>query len=161
MIPHDLLREMAYNVVSKGDFLMLNVEFIDDRDLNLLPKVADRLLEIEGVSTVIVYGIKGSMVYMVGKSRGKVNLVSKIKKAFPGMGRVKEINGYTIAVIPMGMLCSFHSQEKILRVVDELMNDALTGGEATRGFGTVFDRVADIKNLINLPEHRQVALRGW
>jgi len=153
MIPQNLLREMAYNVVSKGDFLMLNVEFIDDSDLNLLPKVADRLLEMKGVSTVVVYGIKGSMVYLVGKSRRKANLAARIRKAFPEIGKVREVNGYTIAIIPMGMLCSFHSQEKILRVVDDLMNEAFTGGTGTRGFGTVFDRIADIKNLVSLPQH--------
>jgi nanoRNase/pAp phosphatase (c-di-AMP/oligoRNAs hydrolase) len=155
MITQELLKEMAGNVATKGDFLMLNVEFIDNSDLNLLPKVVDRLLEMKGVSTALVYGIKGGMVYLVGKSRRRVNLAAKIEKAFPELGRVKEVNGYTLAMIPLGMLGYFHSQEKILRVIDELMNEALAGGTATRGFGTVFDRVADIKNLISLPGHKQ------
>jgi nanoRNase/pAp phosphatase (c-di-AMP/oligoRNAs hydrolase) len=155
MISEEILKEMSGNVATRGDFLMLNVEFIDGDELRLLPKVVDRLLEMKGVSTALVYGIKDGMVYLVGKSRRRANLASKIQKAFPELGRVKEVNGYTLAMIPLGMLGYFQSQEKVLRVVDELMNDTLAGGKATRGFGTVYDRVAEIKNLINMPLHRQ------
>lgn len=155
MITKELLKEIAGNVATKGDLLMLNVEFIDSGDLNLLPKVVDRLLEIKGVSTVLVYGIKGGMVYLAGKSSRRINLAAKIEKAFPDLARVKEVNGYTLAMIPLGMLGYFNNQEKILRVIDELMNEALAGGTATRGFGTTFNRVVDIKNLISIAGHKQ------
>jgi nanoRNase/pAp phosphatase (c-di-AMP/oligoRNAs hydrolase) len=155
MISQEFFKEVAGNVVTKDDFLMLNVEFIESSDLDYLPKVVDRLLEMKGISTALVYGIKGGMVYLVGKSRKRVNLTAMIKRAFPELGKVKEVNGYTLAMIPLGMLGYFHSQEKILHVIDELMNEALAGGTATRGFGTVFERIADIKNLISLPTRKQ------
>ncbi|NOZ58373.1 MAG: hypothetical protein GXO66_02155 [Euryarchaeota archaeon] len=156
MISQELMKEMAGNVATRGDFLMLNVEFIDTDDLKVLPRVVDRLLEMEGVSTALVYGIRGGVVYLVGRSRRRTNLTAKIQKAFPELGRVKEVNGYTLAMLPLGMLGVFQSREKLLSVVDELMNDALAGGKATRGFGSVFERVAEVKNLISLPvQHRQ------
>ncbi len=156
MMSRELVREMWSNISSKDDLLMLNVEFIDADDLKLLPRVVDRLLEMKGVSTALVYGIKGGTVFLVGRSKRRQSLTTKIQRAFPELGRVKEVNGYTLAMLPLGMLGLLQSREKILSVVDELMNDALAGGKATRGFGTVFDRMAEIKNLINLPMgHRQ------
>ncbi|WP_456475548.1 hypothetical protein [Candidatus Pyrohabitans sp.] len=155
MLSKEFLKEVAGNVSTKGDFLMLNVEFIENSDLEHLPGVVDRLLKMEGVSTVLVYGIKGSVVYLAGRSTRGLELANKLKHAFPGLCRVKETNGYVLAVIPLGMLGYFNSQEKVLQVVDELMNDALAGGAATRGFGTVFERVAGIKNLVNLSDRKQ------
>ncbi len=152
-----VVRELAANMATKDELVMLNVEFLRNEDLGHMPKVVDWLLQREGVETAVVYGVKEDGVYLVGRSRKRSSIKQMLQRAFPGLSMVKDADGYTLAVIPLGALGYFHSQRKVLNIVDELMNDALAGGAARRGGGMVFERIAGIKDMLAVDEKQGVA----
>ncbi len=152
-----VVRELVANMATKDELVMLNVEFLRNEDLGQMPRVVDWLLQREGVETAVVYGVKEDGVYLVAKSRRQQSLREMLRRAFPGLSMVRDADGYTLAVIPLGALGYFHSQRKVLNIVDELMNEALAGGAARRGGAAVFERIAGIKDMISVDEKQGVA----
>ncbi|MGQ0536891.1 MAG: NAD-binding protein [Methanobacteriota archaeon] len=77
----DVLGRAIRNREVYGSFLVSCVEFINDRDI--LPQAADFLLNLEGVSTVLVFGIVEDTIHMSARSRDvRVNLGEALEKAF-------------------------------------------------------------------------------
>ncbi len=77
----DVLGRAIMNREVHGSTLLTHVGFIRDRDT--LPQAADFLLELEGVSTVLVYGIVDDVIHLSGRSNDvRVNLGEALARAF-------------------------------------------------------------------------------
>jgi nanoRNase/pAp phosphatase (c-di-AMP/oligoRNAs hydrolase) len=77
----DVLGQAIMNREVYGSTLVTHVGFIGDRDI--LPQAADFLLNLEGVSTVLVYGIVEDVIHLSGRSNDvRVNLGDALAKAF-------------------------------------------------------------------------------
>jgi nanoRNase/pAp phosphatase (c-di-AMP/oligoRNAs hydrolase) len=69
----------------RGSVLVSCVGRISDRDA--LPQAADKLLTMEGITTVLVYGLMGDDVFMSARARGtNVDLGETLRMAFDHIG---------------------------------------------------------------------------
>ncbi|MEZ6230948.1 MAG: DHH family phosphoesterase [Candidatus Brocadiaceae bacterium] len=77
----DIIGRAIRNREIKGSYLSSFVEFINDRDA--LPQAAELLLQMEGVSTVLVFGIDKDKVQLSSRSvDSRINLAALLQKAF-------------------------------------------------------------------------------
>jgi nanoRNase/pAp phosphatase (c-di-AMP/oligoRNAs hydrolase) len=77
----DVLGRAVLNREVYGSSLFSSVGFIGDRDT--LPQAADFLMQLEGIQTVILFGIVEDVIYLSARSNDvRVNLGEGLEKAF-------------------------------------------------------------------------------
>ena len=77
----DIIGKAIQNREVRGSYLLSFVEYITDRDA--LPQAAELMLQLEGVSTVLVFGIDKNKVQLSARSiDSSVNLALLLQKAF-------------------------------------------------------------------------------
>lgn len=77
----DVIGKAIRNREVRGSYLISFVEFITDRDA--LPQAAELMLQMEGVSTVLVFGIDKDKVQLSARSMdSRINLAFLLQKAF-------------------------------------------------------------------------------
>lgn len=77
----DIIGRAIRNREVRGSYLTSFVEFINDRDA--LPQAAELMLQMEGISTVLVFGIDKDRVQLSARSvDSRINLASLLQKAF-------------------------------------------------------------------------------
>ena len=77
----DIIGKAIRNRETRGSYLLSFVEYITDRDA--LPQAAELMLQLEGVSTVLVFGINKNKVQLSARSvDSSVNLALLLQKAF-------------------------------------------------------------------------------
>lgn len=112
----DIIGRAIRNREIKGSYLVSFVEFINDRDA--LPQAADLLLQLEGVDTVLVFGINEDKIQLSSRSRDpRVNLGMILQKAFG-----KSAGGHaTMAggTIDLGILSDVNDRKALLKVTSE------------------------------------------
>ncbi len=141
-----LLNEAGSNVVIRDSFVLLDMEFINRKDLDILPKVVDKLVSTEDVDTAVVYGIKDEVVYIVGRGAVNGELRDIINTHFSNLGKVKETNGFTLAMVPLG-IAGMLSRENLLRLIDDIMIKVFFPGKGPDS-STAFDRLNEVKQLV-------------
>ncbi len=113
----DVLGEAINNRQVIGSYLLSNVGSIRDRDT--LPQAADYLLNLEGISTSIVFGVTDERIYISGRSNDiRVNLGDVMKRAFgedAGGGHATA----AAAQIPLGVFSASKDRQTLLRLVNE------------------------------------------
>ena len=77
----DIIGRAIRNREVRGSYLISFVEFITDRDS--LPQAAELMIQMEGVSTVLVFGIDKDKVQLSARSvDSRINLALLLQKAF-------------------------------------------------------------------------------
>lgn len=77
----DIIGRAIRNRETRGSYLISFVEFIADRDA--LPQAAELMLQMEGISTVLVFGVDKDKVQLSARSMdARVNLAFLLQKAF-------------------------------------------------------------------------------
>ena len=77
----DIIGRAIRNRETKGAYLISFVEFIADRDA--LPQAAELMLQMEGISTVLVFGVDKDKVQLSARSTDAgINLAFLLQKAF-------------------------------------------------------------------------------
>ncbi len=113
----DVLGEAINNRQVIGSYLLSNVGSIRNRDA--LPQAADYLLNLEGISTSIVFGVTDEKIYISGRSNDiRVNLGDVMKRAFgdeAGGGH----STAAAAQIPLGVFSVAKDRQTLLRLVNE------------------------------------------
>jgi nanoRNase/pAp phosphatase (c-di-AMP/oligoRNAs hydrolase) len=113
----DVLGEAINNRQVIGSYLLSNVGSIRDRDT--LPQAADYLLNLEGISTSIVFGVSDELIYISGRSNDiRVNLGDIMKRAFgeeTGGGHATA----AAAQISLGVFSASKDRQTLLRLVNE------------------------------------------
>jgi len=102
----------------RGSALASCVGRLAERDA--LPQAADKLLDMEGVETVIVFGYDDETIYVSGRSRGSsVDLGETLREA---LGQVGSAGGHATmagAQVPMGVLEAVEEWETLSVVVHD------------------------------------------
>jgi len=113
----DVLGEAINNRQVIGSYLLTNVGNIRDRDT--LPQAADYLLNLEGISTSIVFGVSEDQIFISGRSNDiRVNLGDVMKRAFgaeAGGGHATA----AAAQISLGVFSVSKDRQTLLRLVNE------------------------------------------
>ncbi len=118
----DVLGEAIKNREIKGSFLMSNVGLISDRDT--LPQAADYLLNLEGISTVLVYGVGKDVVHISGRTRDiRINLGDAMNMAFGDVGQAGGHATAAAAKIPLGLFGSVKDKQMLLKLAKEAVAD--------------------------------------
>ncbi len=118
----DVLSEAIRNRKIRGSFLLTNVGFIRDRDT--LPQAADHLLRLEGISTVLVYGIGGDVIHISGRNRDiRINLGEVMQKAFGNIGSAGGHATAAAAKIPLGLFGGVKDKASLLKLAEEAVTD--------------------------------------
>ncbi len=114
----DILGEAIKNRRIKGSYLVSNVGSIRDRDA--IPQAADYLLNLEGVETVVVFGVGEERIYVSGRSTDiRLNIGNMMDKAF---GDIASAGGHATAgaaQIPLGVLSGVKDKQTLMRLVEE------------------------------------------
>jgi len=114
----DVLGEAIRNRKVKGSCLLSNVGFVTDRDT--LPQAADYLLNLEGVSTVIVYGVGDGVVHVSARNSDvRVNLGEVMEKAFVDIGQAGGHASAAAAKIPLGLFGGVKDKDALLKLAEE------------------------------------------
>ena len=113
----DVLGDAIGNRQVIGSYLLTNVGTIRDRDT--LPQAADYLLNLEGISTSIVFGVSEDKIFISGRSHDiRINLGDIMKRAFGD----ETSGGHATAAasqIPLGVFSVAKDRQTLLKLVDE------------------------------------------
>ncbi len=114
----DVLGTAIKNRQVYSSFLISFAGFINDRDA--LPQAADFLLKLEGVSTVIVFGIMKNNVYISARNKDvRINIGEVLKKAFGDVGSAGGHAHAAGAQIPLGIFGDVSDRETLAKLVTE------------------------------------------
>ena len=113
----DIIGRAIRNREIRGSYLASFVDFITDRDA--LPQAAEMMLQLEGVNTVLVFGINEDKVQLSGRSRDtRVNLGLLMQSAF---GKLNTGGHATMAAgaINLGILGDANDRTSLLKVISD------------------------------------------
>jgi len=114
----DVLGEAIKNKKIEGSYLISNVGFIHDRDT--LPQAADHLLKLEGISTVLVFGMTDDRIHLSARSKDiRVNIGDIISRAFGDIGSAGGHQRTAAAQIPLGIFMGVKDKNLLLKLADE------------------------------------------
>jgi nanoRNase/pAp phosphatase (c-di-AMP/oligoRNAs hydrolase) len=113
----DVLGRAVLNREIYGSHMLSSVGFIHDRDA--LPQAADFLMQLEGITTVMVFGIMEDVIFLSARSNDvRVNLGEGLEKAF---GR-QNAGGHAHMAggqIKLGIFGNVEDQEALLRLAKD------------------------------------------
>ncbi|MFW5973865.1 MAG: DHH family phosphoesterase [Natrialbaceae archaeon] len=93
---------------------------ISDRDA--LAQTADDLLDMEGITTVLVYGYTNDTIYVSGRTRGaSIDLGEVLREALDRIGSAGGHANMAGAQLPLGILSAVDENEELTDVVHELV----------------------------------------
>jgi len=114
----DILGEAIRSRRIKGSYLISNVGLIRDRDA--IPQAADYLLNLEGITTVIVFGLGGENIYISGRSKDiRLNIGNAMRVAFGDIGSAGGHSTAAAAQIPLGVFSGVKDKQMIMRLSEE------------------------------------------
>jgi nanoRNase/pAp phosphatase (c-di-AMP/oligoRNAs hydrolase) len=97
---------------------MSNVGYISNRDA--LPQAADYLLNLEGVTTVLVFGVLNDALYISARTKDiKLNLGQTLEKAFDSIGSAGGHVSAAGARIPLGIFGMIDDKEILKNLAGE------------------------------------------
>ncbi len=105
-----------------ADVLTTCVGEISDRDT--LAQAADRLLEMEGITTTLVFGYTDDTVYVSSRARGAdIDLGEVIREAFAQIGSAGGHADMAGAQIPVGILTDGTGEDDRGAVIEEVVSE--------------------------------------
>ncbi|MCP5006945.1 MAG: potassium transporter TrkA [Planctomycetes bacterium] len=113
----DIIGRAIRNREIRGSYLASFVEFINERDA--LPQAAEMMLQLEGINTVLIFGINDDKVQLSARSRDtRVNLGTILQGAF---GKLNSGGHATMAagVINLGILGDANDRTSLLKVTSD------------------------------------------
>jgi len=122
----DVLGTAIKNREIFSSFLISFAGFITDKDT--LPQAADFLLKLEGISTVLVFGIIKDTVYLSARNRDvRINIGEVLKNAFKDVGSA---GGHAHAAggqIPLGIFGDVSDRESLAKLVTQAVKKRFLG----------------------------------
>jgi nanoRNase/pAp phosphatase (c-di-AMP/oligoRNAs hydrolase) len=112
----DVMGRAIVHRQQRGAYLVSSAGYITDRDS--LPQAAEFMLNLEGVNTVLVFGIQNDHVHLSSRSRDtRINLGEVLQRAFGEQnagGHAQAAGG----AIPLGILGSAEDRDELLQLVE-------------------------------------------
>lgn len=118
----DVLGEAIKNRKTIGSLLLANAGFIRDRDT--LPQAADHLLKLEGVATVLVYGLAKDVVNISGRNKDiRIHLGEAMETSFGDIGEAGGHPTAAAAKINLGLFGDAKDKGSLLKLAEEAITD--------------------------------------
>ena len=119
----DTVGTAIHNRTVNGEILLSCVGDLSDRDA--LAQAADKLLELESVTTTLVYGIRDGTIYLSARARGaNVDLGETVRDAFGSIGSAGGHADMAGAQIDLGVLEAIDEEASSLRkILESVIND--------------------------------------
>ncbi len=112
----DVIGSAIKNRKTKNGYLFSNVGYIRNRDA--LPQAAELLINLEGISTALVYGITDDAIIMSGRNRDlRLNLGNVMSDAFADLGEAGGHATMAAATIPLKVFSVVKDKEVLLSLV--------------------------------------------
>ena len=113
----DILGESIRNREIKGSYLISNVGTIHNRDA--LAQAADYLLNLEGITTTIIFGLSDDYIYISGRNRDdRINIGKVMQDAF-GEDKAGGHANLAGAQIPLGVFSGTKDKQTLLKLAEE------------------------------------------
>jgi len=130
----DVLGVAIRNKKIEGSYLISNVGFIHDRDT--LPQAADYLLKLEGVSTVLVFGIAEDRIVISARSKDiRINIGDIVQKAFGEIGSAGGHQKTAAARIPLGVFSGVKDRAILMKLTEEAVTRRFLAAVGLEGQG--------------------------
>ncbi|ADB57104.1 DHH family phosphoesterase [Archaeoglobus profundus] len=114
----DVLATAIKNRQVYSSFLISFAGYITNRDV--LPQAADFLLRLEGISTVLVFGILKDKVYISARNKDvRINIGEVLKRAFGDVGSAGGHAHSGGAQIPLGIFGEVTDRDALAKLVTE------------------------------------------
>jgi len=114
----DAIATAIFNKKIRGSYLISNVGVIKDRDV--IPQATENLLRLEGILTVLVFGITDEMIYISSRTKDiRLNLGEVMRRAYG-----KNAGGHSTAAgaqIPLGLFKDIKEKNMLIKLVDEVI----------------------------------------
>ncbi len=116
----DVFGEAIMNRKIRGSYLITNVGTLRDRDA--LAQAADYLLNLEGITTVLVYGIGEDHIYISARSNDiRMNLGKSMQDAFGEAGSAGGHATMAGAQIPLGVFSDTRDRQALMKISEEVV----------------------------------------
>ncbi len=113
----DVLGDAIKNRTVYGSYLISNVGIVRDRDA--LAQAADCLLNLEGITTTVIFGVGEDMIYVSGRNRDiRINIGKYMKQAF-GENCAGGHSTLAAAQIPLGVFSGTKDKQPLLKLANE------------------------------------------
>ena len=122
------------------------------RDRDVLAQAAERLLNMEGVTTTLVYGYRDATVYVSGRTRGaEIDLGETLRDALDQIGSAGGHADMAGAQIPLGILSEVDERSK--ETLTDVVRDIIAG----RFFETLetAPRTPTVGSSMSFPEEEE------
>lgn len=119
----DLSRAINSKVI-RGASLYTTVGFV--KDPGNIPKVCKYLLDIEGISTALVFAVNSTKIYVYAESKNmEINMKNILKKAFGDWGEVTGGPFHAMIAIPLGLFGVASFDDKMKPLLLKYISDSL------------------------------------
>ncbi|HEY9204644.1 MAG TPA: hypothetical protein VIO58_01885 [Candidatus Methanoperedens sp.] len=119
----DLSRAIA-NKILKGASLFTTVGYV--KDPGTIPKVCKYMLDIEGISTALVFAVNATKIHIYVESKNmELNMKNILKKAFGEWGEVMGGTSHAITTIPLGVFGIAADNEKSRLLLLKSISDSI------------------------------------
>lgn len=109
----DAIAEAIQTRTVQSAYLVATVGRSTERDV--LPQAADYLLDLEGVQTVVVFGISGNEIHVSGRSTdSRVDLSDLLKEVFGDVGSAGGHEDMAAVQIPLGLFADVSEEDEDL-----------------------------------------------
>jgi nanoRNase/pAp phosphatase (c-di-AMP/oligoRNAs hydrolase) len=113
------------NKIIKGAYLFTTVGFV--KDPGTIPKVCKYMLDIEGVSTALVFAVDASRIHIYAESENmELNMKNTLRKAFEDWGEVAGGPFQASTSIPLGVLGIVAEDEKSKPLLLKTITDSIS-----------------------------------
>ncbi len=120
----DVLGTAIKNRQIYSSFLISFAGFINDRDA--LPQAADFLLKLEGISTVVVFGVIKDTVHISARNKDvRINIGDVLKRAFGDVGSAGGHAHAAGAQIPLGIFGDVSDKDTLSKLITEAIKKRL------------------------------------
>lgn len=118
----DIMAKAMVNRKVVGSCIICNAGFIKNR--KPIVKVAEYLLNVEDISTVLVYGIGEDAIYISARNKNeKLNLEGLMEKAFKDTGEVGGSERSAAVKIPLGMFSGVRDKEGLKKLAEKAVEE--------------------------------------
>ena len=105
----------------KGSYLITSVGVVANRDA--IPQAADYLLNLEGISTVVVIGLCEDMICVSGRSKDiRVNIGDAFVRAFGDIGSAGGHATMAAAQLPLGIFKGVKDKDTIMQLAEDAVS---------------------------------------
>lgn len=118
----DVLARAIENRRVEGSVVLSSVGSIRNRDA--LPQAADKLLQLDSITTTLVYGIKDGVVYLSARSCADgIDIGEALRDAFGQMGTAGGHVDMAGGQLDLGLLGELDDDEPVTKLVESLVAD--------------------------------------